>query len=120
VARVGLASTFVYGGYGVARDPGDRAAKAARLGFPEDPRLVRANGAAMVLGGGALALGILPRLAATGLILSLVPTSAAGHPFWRDTDPVARAQNLTQTLKNLGLVSGLLLVATDRPRRRRE
>ena len=64
--------------------------------------------------GVALGLGVLPRLAAAGLIASLIPTSAAGHPFWRDTDPAVRAQNLNQTLKHLGLVGGLLLVVTDR------
>ena len=114
LARVSLAAVFVHGGYRAATEPGDRTTKAARIGFPDDPRLVRANGAAMVVGGTALALGILPRLAAAGLIASLVPSSAAGHPFWLDTDPAARAQNLNQTLKNLGLVGGLLLVATER------
>jgi len=114
LARAGLAATFVSGGWHAAQDPGDRPAKAASLGLPEDPRLVRANGVAMVVGGVALTLGVLPRLAAAGLIASLVPTSAAGHPFWRDADPAVRAQHLNQTLKHLGLVGGLLLVATER------
>ena len=117
LARACLAAIFVQGGVRAAREPGDRTAKAARLGFPEDPRLVRANGVAMAVGGAALALGVRPRLAATGLVVSMVPTTAAGHPYWLDDDPVARTQNLTQFLKNLGLVGGLLLVATDRSRR---
>lgn len=114
LARACLAATFVYGGARAARDPGNRPAQAARIGFPEDPRLVQANGAAMVLGGVAMALGITPRLAAGGLIASLIPTTVAGHPFWLDRDPLARAQNLTQLAKNLGLAGGLLLVATNR------
>ena len=117
LGRACLAAIFVHGGVRAAWAPGDRTARAARLGFPEDPRLVRANGVAMAVGGAALALGILPRLAATGLIVSLVPTTVAGHPFWLDENPMARTQNVTQVLKNLGLAGGLLLVATDRSRR---
>ena len=112
LARASLGAVFVYGGARAARDPGNRPAMAARIGLPEDPVVVKANGAAMVVGGAALALGILPRLAAAGLMLSMVPTTVAGHPFWLDQDPMARVQNLTQVLKNVGLMGGLLLVAT--------
>ena len=34
-----------------------------------------------------LALGIWPRLAALGLIGSIVPTTAAGHRFWEEETP---------------------------------
>lgn len=117
-----LASIFVVGGLDALRHPGPRVAKAATfadkvaapLGLPEDPELlVRANGAAMVAGGGLLALGRFPRLAAAVLAGSLLPTTAAGHPFWVEQDPAVRAQQRTQFLKNLGLLGGLLLAAVD-------
>ena len=45
-------------------EPGPRTSKAEQLGVPLDPELaVRANGAAMLGAGVALALGLWPRLA---------------------------------------------------------
>src|SRR5699024_3412363 len=69
----------------------------------------RAEGAAMVTGGAALALGIVPRAAATGLVASLLPTTVAGHPFWETADPAVREVRKIQFLKNVGLIGALLL-----------
>jgi uncharacterized membrane protein YphA (DoxX/SURF4 family) len=70
---------------------------------------VRANAANMVVSGSMLALGILPRFAAAMLIGSLIPTTVVGHQFWKAEGPQAGNQ-LTQFLKNLGLIGGLLAV----------
>jgi uncharacterized membrane protein YphA (DoxX/SURF4 family) len=112
IGRMALAGIFLKGGWDAFHDPGQRPAKAAKLGFPAPEVAVRANGAAMVVGGTALAAGLLPRAAAAGLLCSLIPTTLAGHPFWDEEDPVVRAQQLTQFLKNLGIAGGLLLVAS--------
>jgi hypothetical protein len=71
LARVLLASQFVYGGYHAAKNPGRRPEALDRAGVPGGADLVRVNGAAMVAGGIALGLGVLPRLASVGLIASL-------------------------------------------------
>jgi uncharacterized membrane protein YphA (DoxX/SURF4 family) len=63
----------------------------------------------MAASGTALAIGIKPRLAALSLAASLIPTTLAGHRFWEEEDERARAMQLTQFLKNLGLLGGLLL-----------
>jgi putative oxidoreductase len=60
---------------------------------------------------------VLPRAAATGLIASLVPTTLAGHRFWEIDDPKQKSMQLTQFLKNLGLIGGLLLVLAAGGRR---
>jgi uncharacterized membrane protein YphA (DoxX/SURF4 family) len=72
---------------------------------------VRGNGAAMVAGGAALTLDKLPRLAALGLISAMLPTTLAGHAFWK-FDGAERKANEIQFLKNAGLVGGLLLILT--------
>ena len=84
------------------------------LGVPNDPELVvRANGAVMVGAGSMLALGRLPRRAALALALSLLPTTAAGHPFWQIKDPKQRAAQRLQLQKNLSMLGGLLLAVVD-------
>lgn len=112
---------FVSGGVDVLRDPAPRAAKASRLGLAErlgttDETLVRANAAAMVLAGVALATDHLPRVAAAGLAVSLVPTTLAGHRFWEETDPKQRANQKVHFAKNVSLTGACLLLASS-PRR---
>ncbi|QIK72328.1 DoxX family protein [Propioniciclava coleopterorum] len=111
-SRVAVAAPFVYLGWQAARQPGGRVKAAEAFGIPADlsDLAVRANGAAMVAGGLSVATGILPRLGAAGVLAALVPTTIAGHPFWKETDPQARAAQLTQALKNLGMAGGLLAV----------
>ena len=111
LARVLLAAPFVLLGYEAAAQPGGRAAMADRIGVPEAETAVRVNGVAMVVGGIAMATGVLPRAAALGLAASLVPTTAAGHSFWLQEDADARKANRIHFLKNGGLIGGLLLVA---------
>lgn len=119
VGRLALAAMFISGGAGALFDPGPRTEKAAELGVPLDPELaVRVNGAAMLAAGATLALGIWPRLSAAVLAGSLVPTTLAGHPYWRFEDPAARRQQRTHFFKNVGLFGGALLVLSERPRRR--
>src|SRR4029450_3439431 len=86
--RVALAAMFIPGGADALLSPGPRTTKAAELGVPLDPEVaVRANGAAMLAAGAALALGIWPRLAAVVLAGTLVPTTLAGHPYWGLGEP---------------------------------
>ena len=126
LARVLTGSTYVALGFDTAWKPGTRVDRAAgTLGtlrkvvpLPDDDELmVRANGAAQVLAGGALALGKAPRLSALVLIGSLVPTTAAGHAFWSIEDPQARKAQRVQFHKNMALLGGLLFTLLDRPRR---
>ena len=122
IARPMLASVFVVSGLNALRHPGPLTTRArpfvstvsGPLGIPDDPELlVRANGAAMLAGGGLLALGRIPRISSLALAATLVPTTLAGRAFWEDTDPTTRAQNRTQFLKNVGLLGGLLLASVD-------
>jgi len=117
---IGLAAPFVVMGWSGATEPGGRTTLAADLGIPRAEAAVRFNGAAMVAGGLGLATGVLPRSAAAGLAVAMVPTTLAGHAFWRSEDPKLRTIHRIQFLKNLGMVGGLVAVAASprSPRRR--
>lgn len=122
IARPMLAAVFVTGGIDALRRPGTRTEMAAPFvsrvadatGLPDDPELmVRANGATMALAGFMLATGRMPRAASLLLAGSLVPTTVAGHPFWKESDLQARKMQQTQFAKNLGLLGGVLLASVD-------
>lgn len=109
-----LSVIFVTGGYRAYSNPGNRVKQVEALGIPEPELAVKVNGLTMVIGGSMLGLGILPKLAAAALFASLIPTTIAGHPFWKMEDEAGRSAQQTQFAKNLGLMGGLLLVMADR------
>lgn len=123
IARPLLASVFVAGGVDALRDPEARAKAAQAVtvplaqrfpSLPDDPELyVRVNGAVQVGAGALLAIGRFRRLAAVALIASIVPTTYAEHRYWEEEDPTTRAQQQVHFMKNLALLGGLILAATD-------
>ena len=123
-ARVLTGSTYVLLGFDALRAPGVRVDQAAEVlsairtyvPLPKDDELVvRGNAAVQVLAGGLLALGIAPRLSALALAGSLVPTTLAGHSYWKLEDPAARKIQRIQFHKNLAMIGGLLFAALDQP-----
>ncbi|MGO8947600.1 MAG: DoxX family protein [Ktedonobacterales bacterium] len=117
VSQLFLSSEFIVDGANAFRTPGERVQQAAKLGMPNPELAVKANGVAMVIGGTALALNVAPRVAATLLACCLIPTTLAGHPFWKESSEAGRTRQRTQFLKNLSMLGGLLFVASrQRPR----
>ena len=113
---------FVSGGLDAFRNPEGKVPRAERVtqplvekfGLPGDTELlVRANGAVMVAGGLLLATGRLSRPAALALGLTLIPTTLAGHRFWEVEDAQQRAQQRVHFLKNVSMLGGLILAASD-------
>jgi uncharacterized membrane protein YphA (DoxX/SURF4 family) len=76
-------------------------------------QLVRLNAAVHVVFGLLLARGRLPRLSAAVLAASLVPTTVAGHRFWEEETPQGKAAQRSHFAKNLAILGGLLIAATD-------
>jgi putative oxidoreductase len=109
-SRLALGGVFVGGGADAFRNPTPRAAKAEAAGLPYPVQATQANAATMVVAGTALGLGFFPRWAAGALLASLVPTTLAGHAWWREEDAQARRQQRTQFLKNLAIMGGLVAV----------
>jgi len=129
LARPMLASIFVAGGINALRNTEAHAAKAKKVTdrvvplaqqaapgapIPSDPQtLVRINAGAQILAAAALATGRAPRLSSAVLAASLVPTTLAGHAFWDESDPQAKAAQRLQFFKNTSVLGGLLLAAVD-------
>jgi putative oxidoreductase len=128
IARPLLAAPFIYGGISTLRKPQDRVPGAApvveKIAETADKQLpvqvprdvqqwVQADAAIKVAAGSLFALNKFPRLTALVLSASIVPTTLAGHRFWEHEDPTERFGQLSNFLKNTGLLGGLLLAAVD-------
>jgi putative oxidoreductase len=66
-----------------------------------------------IVAGLALATGRAPRLSALALAATVVPTTVAGHPFWEESDPQAKAGQKVHFFKNVSMLGGLLIAAAD-------
>ncbi len=128
IARPLLAAPFVYGGISTLRKPQDRVpgarpivekiADAADKQLPVEvskdvEQWVKIDAAVKVAAGSLFALNRLPRLTALVLSASIVPTTLAGHRFWEHDDPTERFGQISNFLKNTGLLGGMLLAAVD-------
>lgn len=128
IARPLLAAPFVYGGISTLRKPQDRVPGARpiveKVAEQADKQLpvtvsqdveqwVKADAAVKVVAGSLFALNKFPRLTALVLSASIVPTTLAGHRFWEHDDPTERFGQISNFLKNAGLLGGLLLAAVD-------
>jgi putative oxidoreductase len=121
-----LASIFVVQGAQAVARPGPLVPRAkpvtdrivpmiekANLPVPTDTEaLVRINGAVHVVGG-LMLFTPLRRVGALALAGSMIPTTLAGHPYWRVEDPVERAGQRVHFLKNLSMFGGVLLAALE-------
>lgn len=129
LARPMLASMFVVGGVNALKNSETAAARAKPVTdtlvplaqkvapnapIPTDPKtLVRINAATQIAAGLALATGRLPRLSALTLAATLVPTTAAGHRFWEESDPETRSGQRIHFFKNVSTLGGLIIAAVD-------
>jgi len=113
LGRILLSVIFISGGAQAFLEPGGRVNKVAGAGLPQPKQSVEFNGLVMVIGGALLALGWFPKLAATLLIASIVPTTVVGHAFWNEESEASRKAQQIQFFKNLGLLGGLLLVLAE-------
>jgi putative oxidoreductase len=129
VARPMLASMFVVGGVNALKNVEKMTQRAhpvtekltatankvaPGIPIPKDEKtLVRINAGAQIAAGLAFATGRSPRLASTVLAASLIPTTAAGHRYWEESDPTTRANQRLHFIKNVSMLGGLLLASVD-------
>jgi uncharacterized membrane protein YphA (DoxX/SURF4 family) len=126
-ARALTGSTYILLGFDALRAPGGRVDQAGpvlaamRKWIPlpaDDEMVVRGNAAVQVAAGALLVLGKAPRLSALALAGSLIPTTLAGHSYWKLEDAAARKAQRIQFHKNLAMIGGLLFAVLDQPQRR--
>jgi putative oxidoreductase len=118
-----LASIFIVQGLDSLMHPDTKAPAAEKVVRPLAERVpvvpdnveqaVRLNGAVQLVAGSLLAIGKFPRLSAAALAASLIPTTAAGHRFWESSDKQERGQQKVHFLKNVTMLGGLLIAASD-------
>ena len=116
LARIPLMILFVLSGWSKLTGFEGTVGYMTSLGAPA-PMLAAAIAVIMeLLVGILLILGFYTRPLALLFALFVLGTALIGHPFWNMVEP-ERSANMTQFLKNLSIIGGLLLLAVSGPGR---
>ncbi|QVM93480.1 DoxX family protein [Pseudomonas entomophila] len=116
IARILLLILFVLSGWSKLTGFEGTVAYMTSLGAPA-PMLAAVIAVIMeFLAAILLILGFYTRPLALLLALFVLGTAVLGHPFWNMVDP-ERSANMTQFLKNLSIIGGLLVLAVSGPGR---
>ncbi len=111
LGRLLFGGYFLYTGIHHFRDTEMLAQYAGSKGVPKPKAAVMATGAAMLLGGASILLGIKPKLGAAALIGFLVGVSPIMHDFWKAEDPQQRMNDEINFFKNMALAGAAVALA---------
>lgn len=108
IGRILFGGMFLFNGINHFTRLEGMAQYAASRGVPFPEAAVIVSGAMIIAGGLSVLLGLRPRLGLWLLVLFLVPVSLKMHAFWAFSDPAARAAEMVQFVKNVGLTGAAL------------
>jgi uncharacterized membrane protein YphA (DoxX/SURF4 family) len=103
VGRIVFGVFFVMSGINHFRNVKMMSGYAGSKGVPAPALAVVGTGVILVAGGLSVVLGLLPVVGLVLLILFLVPTAFLMHDFWKVEDPMMRAAEQVNFLKNVAL-----------------
>ena len=109
IGRILFALTFVFSGSTVHLLKRRQGVEYARMyGTPMPELTVPLSGLMAVIGGLMVALGLWGDLGALLIVAFLIPVTWFMHGYWRETDPMQRANQQAHFTKNVALLGGAL------------
>jgi uncharacterized membrane protein YphA (DoxX/SURF4 family) len=112
IGRILFVLLFLGSAFGHLTQSGAMAGYAASRGLPQPKLAVLASGVLMLIGAVMVLLGVWMDLGALLLVVFLVPTAVLMHPFWKETDPMTKQNEMISFQKDIALAgAGLLILA---------
>lgn len=116
LGRLVFGGYFLYSGINhfLNHKPLTQYAAAKKIPLPDVA--VAASGAAMIVGGSSILLGIKPKLGTLAIMGFLAGVSPLMHDFWSHADPNQRQTEMINFTKNMALLGGALaLMGVEEP-----
>ncbi len=111
VGRVLFAMIFIMSGMNHLMKANDMTGYAQSKGLPAPKAAVLGSGLMILIGGVLVLLGW-HRFIGAGLIaIFLVSAAFIFHAFWKETDPMAKTNEMGHFMKNMALAGAALLLA---------
>lgn len=108
VGRILYAYLFLGSGVGHLTKSADMGGYASSRGIPAGRVVVLATGVQIVVGGLMVLLGVWGDLGALLLFLFLLGTAVLMHPYWKESEPMAKQMEMIQFNKDIGLAGAAL------------
>jgi putative oxidoreductase len=116
IGRIVFGGFFLYSGINHFLNRKSMAQYAGAKNVPAPDVAVTLSGAALVVGGGSILLGLQPKLGAAAIVAFLAGVSPMIHDFWRAEDPNQRQNDMVHFMKNMALLGAALsLLAVEEP-----
>src|SRR5581483_6086097 len=116
IGRLLFGGFFLYNGINHFVQREGMAQYAEGKNVPMPNLAVTASGAALIVGGASLLLGIKPKIGTAAVIGFLAGVSPVMHNFWKQEDPQQRQTEMIQLSKNMALLGGALaLMGVEEP-----
>ena len=110
LGRIIFSVMFIGSGVGHLMDTEGSTAYAQGKGLGENSQmLVQVSGGFLALGGVATLLGIWVDLALLGLAILVLIIGFMMHPFWKETDDMAKQMEMSMFMKNLTIAGGAIM-----------
>lgn len=110
IGRILFAALFIGSAFGHLTQSEAMAGYASSRGVPQAKLAVLGSGVLILIGGLLVLLGIWMDLGALLLVLFLLPTAVLMHPFWKETDPMAKQNEMVSFNKDVALAGAALLL----------
>lgn len=111
IGRALFSFLFIASGVNHLAKHGDLTEYARAKGVPAPGMMVVITGLMLLVGGFSVLLGYRVDVGGWILFAFLVPAAVGVHTFWKETDPMRKAGEMAQFMKNLALAGASLLLA---------
>lgn len=111
IGRILLGGFFVMNGINHFAQGEMMRGYAQAKGVPSPNLAVPATGVLLLIGGLSFITGVLPIVGIAALVLFLVPTAFMMHQFWVEEDPQAKMTEMSNFMRNIGLLGAVLMAA---------
>ena len=116
LGRIVFGGFFLYNGINHFKERKSLAEHAKGKNVPLADIAVPATGAALIVGGASILLGVKPKLGALAIIGFLASVSPTMHDFWKQQDPGQRMNDMINFGKNMALLgAAVALMSVKEP-----
>ncbi len=110
LGRVIFGGYFLYNAFNHLVKSNALAGYAASKGVKNPKAAVIGSGLLLLVGGLSVLTGFMMSWGAVALIIFLVPVTYKMHAFWKEQDPMARANQQVAFAKNVALIGAALMM----------
>ncbi|MGH9618464.1 MAG: DoxX family protein [Bryobacteraceae bacterium] len=111
IGRLIFGGFFLYNGINHFKQTAGLAQHAAGKNLPQPEAAVMGSGAAMILGGASVILGLQPKIGAAAIVVFLASAAPLFHDFWNAQDAGTRQSEMIHFSKDLALLGAALALA---------